>query len=132
VSSGGKTYEAAGVSLAAAEEVVERRSNVVDARQLPLPRLHDHVDRPALELGQAVAKAGLLELLPGDTRLVVDLVLADPPVSGDQAEAELAQVASLDLPDAARDEVVVEQLHDRRDCRWGRRNSRPGEEPCGG
>ena len=31
--------------------LVEREPEVVDARQLPLPRLHDDVDRAALELG---------------------------------------------------------------------------------
>jgi hypothetical protein len=40
----------------------------------------------------------------------VHLVLADPPVARDQPEAELAQVARLDIPDVARHQVVVEQL----------------------
>jgi hypothetical protein len=35
-------------------------------------------------------------------------------VTRDELEGELADVASLHLPDAARDEVVVEQLHERR------------------
>ena len=90
--------------------VVERHAEVVDARQRPLARLDDDVDRAALELGEPVLEALLLELLPGDAGLEVHLVLADPPVARDQPEAELAQVARLDVTDVARYQVVVEQL----------------------
>jgi hypothetical protein len=84
---------------------------VVDARQGPLPRLHDHVDRSSLQLAQAVPEALLLELVPRDPGLEVNLVLADAPVARDQLEAELAEVAGLDLPHVARDQVVVEEIH---------------------
>ena len=46
--------------------------------------------------------------MPG---LVRRQVLADPPVARDQVEAELADVARLDLAHPARDEVVVEEVH---------------------
>jgi hypothetical protein len=90
--------------------VVERHAEMVDPRQRPLARLDDDVDRPALELGEPVLEALLFELLPGDAGLEVHLVLADPPVARDQPEAELAQIARLDIPDVARHQVVVEQL----------------------
>jgi hypothetical protein len=93
--------------------VVERDAEVVDPRQRPLARLDDDVDRAALELGEPVPEALLLELVPRDAGLEVHLVLADPPVARDQPEAELAQVARLDVADVARHQVVVEELHGR-------------------
>ena len=56
-------------------------------------------------------EALLLELVPRDPGLEVNLVLADPPVARDQLEAELAEVARLDLPHVARHQVVVEEVH---------------------
>ena len=94
--------------------VVERHAEVVDARQRPLARLDDDVDRAALELREPVPEALPLELLPRDAGLEVHLVLADPPVARDQPEAELAQVARLDVAHVARHQVVVEELHVRR------------------
>ena len=44
--------------------VVEREPEVVDARNLPLAGLHDHVDGAALQLGQAQLEAEAVELLP--------------------------------------------------------------------
>src|ERR1051325_8734899 len=96
--------------------VVEGEPEVVDARQGPLARLDDDVDRPELELRQAQLEAELWELRPGDARLVGREVLSDPAVAGDEVEAELADVARLDLPHPARDEVIVEEVH-RRDAR---------------
>ena len=91
--------------------LVERESEVVDARELPLARLDDDVDGAALELAQTVLEADLLEVVPRRPGLVGDDVLADPPVPRDQLESELADVARLPLRHLARDEVVVKQLH---------------------
>src|SRR4051812_21571763 len=93
--------------------VVEREPQVVDARQRPLSRLHHDVDGAELELGEPQLEPERVELTPRDTRLVRRQVLADPAVPGDQVEAELADVARLDLPHPARDEVVVEEIHRR-------------------
>src|SRR3954447_14718661 len=93
--------------------VVEREPQVVDARQRPLSRLHHDVDGAELELGEPQLDPERVELTPRDTRLVRRQVLADPAVPGDQVEAELADVARLDLPHPARDEVVVEEIHRR-------------------
>jgi hypothetical protein len=93
--------------------VVERDPDVVDARQRPLPRLDDHVHRTPLELAQPVAEPLLLQLVPRDSGLEMDLILADTTVARDQPEAELAQVTRLDLPNVARDQVVVEKLQAR-------------------
>src|SRR5439155_20229348 len=68
------------------------------------------VDRSALELAQAVTEPFLLQLVPGHAGLEMNLVLADAPVAGDEPEAELGQVAGLDLPHVAGDQVVVKQL----------------------
>jgi hypothetical protein len=38
-------------------------------------------------------------------------ILADPPVARHEVEAELADVARLDLAHAARHKVVVEEVH---------------------
>ena len=91
--------------------LVEREAEMVDARKRPLPRLHDDVHRAELELGQAKLEAELVQLGPRDSGLVRLQVLSDAPVARDEVEAELADVARLDLADAARDEVVVEQVH---------------------
>ena len=40
-----------------------------------------------------------------------DVLVADPPVAGDELEAELADVARLDVAELRGDEVVVEQVH---------------------
>jgi glyoxylase I family protein len=76
-----------------------------------LARLDDDVDGAALELGEAQAKAQLVELLPRDARLVMRLLVADPPVARHELEAELGDVARLHVPHLARHEVVVEELH---------------------
>src|SRR5947199_4187601 len=89
---------------------------MVDPRQRPLAGLDDHVDRPALELAQAMAEPEPLQLLPRDTGLVVHLLVADAPVAGDQPKAESRQVAGLDLADVAGDQVVVEQVQELPDC----------------
>src|SRR4051794_735516 len=91
--------------------LVEREAEVVDARELPLARLDDDVDRPALELREAELEPAAVEMLPREAGLVGDRLLADAPVAGDQVEAELADVAALEVPDLRRDEVVVEDLH---------------------
>ena len=90
--------------------LLERDADVVDARQVPLPRLHDDVDGAALELGQPELEAELVELVPGDARLVARVLLADAAVARDELEPELREVARLDLADPARHEVVVEHL----------------------
>ena len=46
--------------------LLERDADVVDARQVPLPGLHDDVDRAALELGEPELEAEPVELVPGD------------------------------------------------------------------
>jgi hypothetical protein len=94
--------------------VVEREPEVVDARHLPLARLHDDVDGAALQLRQAQLEAGTIELVPRAARLERGPLLADPPVARDELEPELGDVARLDLPHHARDEVVVEEVHARR------------------
>ena len=99
--------------------LVEREPEVVDARQLPLAGLDDDVDGAALELGEPQLEAHLVELLPRDPGLERLVVLADPAVARDERERELADVARLDLAHAARDQVVVEELHGPRDSRVG-------------
>ena len=91
--------------------LVERQPEMVDARQLPLAGLHDDVHAAALELGETQLEPDPVELLPGGAGLERRQVVRDPPVARDQVEAELAEVASLDLPHLARDEVVVEEVH---------------------
>ena len=93
--------------------LVERQPQMIDARQLPLAGLHDDVHAAALELREAQLEPDPVELLPGGSGLERGQVVRDPPVARDQFEAELAEVASLDLPHLARDEVVVEQVHRR-------------------
>ena len=82
--------------------LVERDADVVDARDVPLPRLDDDVHRAALELGQPQLEAEPVEVLPGDARLVARVLVADPPVAGDELEAELGEVPGLDLADPVR------------------------------
>jgi len=91
--------------------LVEHETDVIDARNWPLTRLDDNVDGPLLELGEAQLEAFRVELFPRHAGLERREVLADAPVARDEVEAELADIARLDLADAARDEVVVEQLH---------------------
>src|SRR6476620_10949198 len=102
--------------------LVEHEPHVVDPRGRPLARLDDHVDRALLELAQPQLEAQRVELGPRAARLVRGEVLADPPVTGDEVERELADVARLDLPYAARDQVIVEELH-RRYARAGSKRS---------
>ena len=94
--------------------VVEHEAEVVDARELPLAGLDDDVDGAALELGEPQLEAHPVELGPRHAGLEGDGVLADPPVPLDQVEAELRDVARLDVADPAGDEVVVEQSQGRR------------------
>ena len=91
--------------------LVEREADVVDAGEVPLPRLDDDVDCAALELRQTQPKADSVELLPGHPRLEVRLFVADPAVPRDELEAELGDVARLDIPHLAGHQVVVEELH---------------------
>src|SRR5436190_14289300 len=70
--------------------LVERDADVVDPRHPPVAGLHDNVDRPALQLREAELEAVAVELLPRDAGLEGDVVVADPPVAGDEVEAELA------------------------------------------
>ena len=92
--------------------LVEREPEVVDARQLPLSRLHDDVDGAALQLGQPQLEPhrgrGRPSRSPASNEVVL---LADAAVPGDELEAELADVARLDLPHLARHEVVMEEMH---------------------
>ncbi len=90
---------------------VESEAEVIDARQRPLPRLHDDVDGATLELRQAELEAERVELAPRDAGLIRGEVLADAAVARDEVEAELADVARLDLANPARHEVVVKQVH---------------------
>ena len=76
-----------------------------------MARLDDDVDGAALELGEPQLEPVAVELLPRDARLDRDVLVADPAVAGDQVEAELAEVARLDVAQLARDEVVVEEVH---------------------
>jgi hypothetical protein len=96
--------------------LVEHEAEVVDARRRPLARLDDDVHRALLELGQPELEAHGVELAPGDPGLVRRELLADAAVARDEVERELADVARLDLADAARDEVIVEELHRRSSC----------------
>ena len=91
--------------------LVEHEAEVVHARRRPLARLDDDVHRTLLELGQPELEAHRVELAPRDPRLVRCELLADAAVARDEVERELADVARLDLADAARDEVIVEELH---------------------
>src|SRR6185437_2414862 len=91
--------------------LVEREADVVDAGQIPLPRLDDDVDGSSLELGQPQSKSLPVELLPRHAGLEVRLLVADPAVARDELEAELRGVACLDLAHLARHQVVVEELH---------------------
>src|SRR4051794_475536 len=72
--------------------LVERNADVVDARQVPLARLHHDVDGAAFELGQAQLEAGAVELVPRDPGLVARVLLADAAVARDELEAELREV----------------------------------------
>ena len=91
--------------------LVERDAEVVDARDPPVTRLHDDVDRAALELRQPELEAVVVELLPRHARLDRHVLVADPAVAGDEVEAELAEIARLDLAQLAGHEVVVEEVH---------------------
>src|SRR5581483_5119534 len=91
--------------------LVERNADMVDARDPPMAGLHHYVDAAALELGKAQLEPFALELLPRRARLDCHVLVADPPVAGDEREPELAQVAGLDVAELRGDEVVVEKLH---------------------
>src|SRR3954452_25048394 len=91
--------------------LVESEPEVVDAWELPLPRLDDDVDGAALELREAQLEAHAIEIVPAVAAFEGGRVLADPPVPRDQREAELADVACLDLAHLARDEVVMKEFH---------------------
>ena len=91
--------------------LVERDPQVVDPRQPPVPRLDDDVDRAPLELAQPQLEPVVVELLPARAGLDRDVVVADPAVAGHEVEAELADVAGLDVPQLRGDEVVVEEVH---------------------
>ena len=80
--------------------LVERDPDVVDARQVPLPRLDDDVDRAALELAEPQLEAVAGRAPPRRRRARRRVLVADPPVARDELEAELAEVAGLDLADA--------------------------------
>src|SRR5206468_8751780 len=84
---------------------------------LPLGRLDDDVDGAELELRHAQLEAHRVQLRPRDPRFVRGQVLADPTVARDEVEAELPDVPRLDLAHAARDEVVVEEVHGPQDRR---------------
>src|SRR5262249_12084992 len=97
----------------------EREADVVDARQVPLARLDDHVDGAALELGEPEPESEAVELVPGDAGLEIRLLVADPPVARDELETQLRDVTRLAVADLARHQVVVEELHGiyaRRSC----------------
>src|SRR5919204_4958184 len=87
--------------------LVEGESEVIDARQLPLARLHDDIDGAAFELRQPELEAHLVEVLPAVAGLERRRLLADPAVPCDEREAELADVAGLDLAHLARHQVVM-------------------------
>src|SRR6266511_652958 len=91
--------------------LVERDPEMVDAGYVPVPRLDDDVDGSAPQLDEAQAKAHRVEVLPGGARLEPLRALPAPPVTPDELESELPQVAPLEEPDLARHEVVVKQLH---------------------
>src|SRR5205085_5675347 len=91
--------------------LVEHDADMVDARDPPVAGLHDDVHRAALELRQPQLEPVLLETLPGDSRLDGNVIVPDAAVARDQTEAELADVACLDLTELRRHEVVVEEVH---------------------
>ncbi|OLE17905.1 MAG: hypothetical protein AUG88_05450 [Actinobacteria bacterium 13_1_20CM_4_68_12] len=91
--------------------LVERKADVVDAGEVPLPGLDDDVDGAALELREAQPKAEPVELLPWHAGLEMGLLVPDPPITRDELEAELGDVARLDVAHIARHQVVVEELH---------------------
>ena len=91
--------------------LVESDSEMVDARDLPVARLDDDVDRPPLELAQPQPEAHPVELLPWHARLERRLLLADASVAAEEAEREPAEIPRLGLAHLARDEVVVEEPH---------------------
>ena len=82
--------------------LVERDAEVVDPRDAPVARLDDDVDRAALELREAQLEPVAVELLPRDAGLDRDVLVADPAVPRDEVEAELADVAGLDVAELAR------------------------------
>src|SRR2546421_221697 len=113
---------------------VECESEVIESRQLPLSRLDDDVHGSPLQLRQPQLEADPVELLPAVPRLEGGRLVLDPAVPGDEAEAELAEIARLDLPHLARHQVVMEELHEGRlePCspRWRCSPGSPGRS-CG-
>ena len=57
--------------------LVERHADVVDPRDLPVARLHDHVHHAPLELREPELESVAIELLPWDSRLDGQVLLAD-------------------------------------------------------
>jgi hypothetical protein len=90
--------------------LVERDPEMVDARDVPVPRLEDDVDGSAGELDEAEPESDRVEILPGRARLEPLRALALPAVAADELEAELAEVPALEEADLARDQVVMEQM----------------------
>jgi len=86
-----------------------------------VPFLYDaalhHTAVHALELAEAQLEAELVQLGPAGAGFVMHLLVADSPVACDEAETQLRQIARLDLAHLARDQVVVEKLHERGDSR---------------
>src|SRR5438552_2537787 len=66
---------------------------------------------PARGLRHTQSKPYSVELVPGNPRLEVPLFFADPAVTRDELEAELGDVARLDITHLAGHQVVVEELH---------------------
>src|SRR5581483_8911211 len=91
--------------------VVERDADVVDAGDAPVAGLHDDVHGAALELGQPELEAAALELLPRHAGLDRHVLVVDAAVARDEVEAELPDVAGLDIDDRRGDEVVVKEAH---------------------
>ena len=71
----------------------------------------DDVDGAPLELGQTKLEAEPIELLPRDAWFEARVLLADPPVPGDQLETELREIPGFDLADAIRDKVIMKESH---------------------
>jgi len=91
--------------------LVEGDAEMVDTRNAPVARLHDHVHGTMLELGEPQLEAVTVEHLPGRSRLGRDVLVSDPAVPGDQIEAQLAQVASFEVAELGGDQVVMEDVH---------------------
>src|SRR5262249_36909798 len=71
----------------------------------------EEVHRSSFQLGQTQLEPAALERVPGDPRLDRDVLVVDAAVARDQVEAQLPDVASLDVDDLGGDQVVVEEAH---------------------